>query len=167
MGKGFRPDRYIKSLYHIKPDQLLALGIQCVLLDIDNTLVPSHTPDADDRVILFINQLKMSGIQAIILSNARSNRVERFNRPLGLQFVGEAWKPSKKGYEKAFSYCNCTKEHIAMIGDQVFTDIIGGNNSGIYTILVQPINPKEPFWVKLKRIAEKWVIGNIQPEDQL
>lgn len=167
MGKGFVPDHYLTSLYRIRPERLLALGIRCVLLDIDNTLVPNHAPDADEQAIMFINQLKVAGVQAVIVSNARHARVERFNRPLGLKAVGNAWKPFGPGYRKALELSGIEPSATAMIGDQVFTDIIGGNRNGLRTILVQPIHRAEPFYVRAKRLLEGFFIGHLEPTDSL
>lgn len=167
MGKGFIPDHYLTSLYVVQPERLLALGIRFIFLDIDNTLVPSHAPDADDRVIHLINTLKVAGIQPVLVSNARRSRVERFNRPLGLKAVGNAWKPFEGGFRQAMEISGARPEETVMVGDQVFTDVAGGNRCGLRTILVQPMHRAEPFWIRWKRLFEGLFLGGMEPADRL
>ncbi len=155
MGNLLTPDAYVKNIYGIKPDRLKTNGIKGLILDIDNTLVPTHAPDADNRVIQYIKELQSNGIKAIIVSNAKQHRVERFAMPLGIDYIYKALKPFGKGYREAIRRMNLKPEEVAIIGDQLFTDIVGGNLAGVKTILISPIDPDEPFLLKLKRLAEK------------
>jgi HAD superfamily phosphatase (TIGR01668 family) len=167
MKKGFKPDYYLSSIESIEPDALQKLGIKALFLDIDNTLVPNHEPDASDRVISFINKMQKSGIKLLILSNAREKRVERFNRPLGLLTVHQAMKPFSSGFSKALKMVACKPEEVMMVGDQIFTDIYGANACGLKSLLVVPIHPDEPWFVQMKRGIERLVTGSLKPADHL
>lgn len=149
------PDAYVDSILSISPENLIEKGICGLILDIDNTLVPTHTGDADDKARRFINSLRECGIKTVIVSNAGKKRVERFCGPLGIDYLYKALKPMKRGYREAMSRMGLPAERIAVVGDQLFTDILGGNLLGMKTILVKPIDPAEPLFVKFKRIFEK------------
>lgn len=163
MGKGIRPDWFVESLFTVSPQALKEKGISGLLLDIDNTLVPNHVPDADEQVITFISNMQAAGIQLAILSNASAHRKALFNRPLGLPVVERALKPFRKGYEKGLSLLGLPADSVAMVGDQLFTDIWGANAAGVRSLLVVPMNRSEPWYVRLKRLLERMVMGGMKP----
>jgi len=167
MGKGIRPDWYVESLFTISPEAFKAHGVTGLLLDIDNTLVPNHVPDADERVITFISRMQAAGIRLAILSNASAHRKTLFNRPLGLPVVSRALKPFRKGYLEGLSQLSLPPEAVAMVGDQLFTDIWGANAAGIRSLLVMPMNRSEPWYVRLKRLFERMVMGGMKPSPSL
>lgn len=158
MLKNYYPKLKVDSIQQIDFEKLINNNIKGLILDIDNTLVPQHMPDADEKAIKWIEEAKRAGLKACIVSNAREKRVVRFNERLKIFAVHEAWKPGAKGYLKAMELMNIKKEETAVVGDQIFTDIYGGNKLGLYTILVNPIDKKEVFWVRLKRIPEKMIL---------
>jgi len=167
MGKGIKPDYYISSLFAIHPQELKDRGIQGLLLDIDNTLVPNHMPDADEPVITFISKMQESGIKMAILSNAVSQRVHMFNRPLGLPVVQHHFKPLALGYMNGAKLLNLKVSEVCMVGDQLFTDIIGANRVGMKSILVVPMSKKEPWYVGLKRSLERAFLRGKGPSEHL
>lgn len=158
MPKILTPNAYVNSIYNITSEGLKKRGIYGVILDIDNTLVATHTKNADKKIIDYINYLNKNGIYTIIVSNARKKRVEMFCKPLNIEYVYKALKPFGKGFERALKLMearNIQRKNIAIIGDQLFTDILGGNLQGLYTILIKPIDLNEPFPIRIKRIFEK------------
>lgn len=160
MGRLLTPDAYLKSIYAISPESLKKQGIKGLLLDIDNTLVPNYTREADIKVRSFLEYLHQNGIRTIIVSNAKQARVEQFCRHLNIDYVYKALKPFKKGYLKAVERMGLKASDVAIVGDQLFTDILGGNLLGMKTFLIKPIDRKEPVFVKLKRVLEKpFLIG--------
>lgn len=167
MGKGIRPDWYVESLFAITPQALKEQGVAGLLLDIDNTLVPNHVPDADEQVITFISRMQTAGIRLAILSNASTHRKALFNRPLGLPVVHHALKPFRKGYVEGLSLLDLPAASVAMVGDQLFTDIWGANAAGIRSLLVVPMNRSEPWYVRLKRLLERMVMGGMRPTADL
>lgn len=167
MGKGLKPDWYLESLYSVTPQQLRDLGVSGLLLDIDNTLVPNHMPDADEQVITFVSRMQEAGIRLAILSNAGEHRKERFNRPLGLPVVPHALKPFRKGYLEGLALLGLPAGQVAMAGDQLFTDIWGANAAGCRSLLLLPMHRSEPWYVRLKRLLEKLVMGGMKPAAHL
>ena len=128
------------SIYEIDPEALARRGIKLLLADLDNTLVPYGVPEPTGRVRAWEAALRAAGVTLFILSNNRHpQRASRFSAALGVPFIGHAGKPKPASFYKAMKRMNCTRAQTAIVGDQVFTDILGGNNAGIITLLVEPI----------------------------
>jgi len=155
MGKGLQPDLFVKSVFSLDISWLKNRGIKGVLLDIDNTLITHKQKIPDEKVIELIKFFQDNGIQAAIVSNATKRRVDVFNEKLGLYARYRAFKPSARGFHKAMSKLKLIPSETAVIGDQLFTDIRGGNKLGLTTILVEPLDENEPVSVRIKRIFEK------------
>ena len=154
----YYPDLYYDSIRHIDLDMLKSRGIKGVILDIDNTLVPMHSKDADENAVTWISELKSKGFKVCILSNAAEKRVLRFNKDIDVTAIHRAFKPAGKAFLKAASALGLEPENIAVVGDQIFTDIFGGNKANMLTILVKPIDKKEILYVRFKRGPEKLVL---------
>ena len=154
----FYPDMMVDSVEQIDLDMLKEKGIKGLILDIDNTLVPSFIKEADERTLKWIDLVKKKGFNACILSNARKKRVQQFNEKLGLKAIYRASKPGRRAFAKALDVLCLDASQTAVIGDQIFTDVYGGNRLGMYTILVKPIHKEEFFFVKLKRYPEKYIL---------
>lgn len=166
MKKLLAPDSYINSIFDITPEMLKNKGIYGLILDIDNTLVATHVKDAGERVSNYIKNLKENGIKAVIVSNGHKHRVEAFCQPLDIDFIYKAYKPLGKGFDKAIELMNLKKDQVAIIGDQLFTDVLGGNLKGIYSILLRPIDLEEPFLIRFKRILEKPFLNKKEYKDK-
>jgi uncharacterized protein len=158
----FIPDKILDSIYHLNLEELKKMGIDSLLLDIDNTLVPNFTKDPDDRLILWIEGVKNSGFKLCIVSNAKEERVKRFTKKLDINYIFSASKPLKQGFLKALDSINAVPSKTALLGDQIFTDVLGGQKLGIYTILVKPIDKNELLSIRLKRIPEKLIYWYIK-----
>ena len=154
----FYPRLVVEKVQSINLNMLIKKGIKGLILDIDNTLVPSFIKEADDKTLKWINQVKSRGIKVCIVSNATKKRVELFNEKLGLEAIYRASKPGERAFKKALSILGLTACQTAVIGDQIFTDVYGGNRLGMYTILVEPIHKEEFIFVKLKRFPEKYIL---------
>jgi len=160
------PDAYVNSIFDITPEMLKNKGIHGIILDIDNTLVATHIKEADEKVINYIKSLKEYGIKAIIVSNGRKKRVELFCEPLGIEFLYNAHKPLGGAFKKATEIMELPYNKVAILGDQLFTDVLGGNLIGIHSILIKPIDLDEPLFIKFKRIFEKPFLKNIEYKDK-
>ena len=128
------PDAYQKSIYTINYNKLKDNGIKCLLFDLDNTSVP---------------------FKIIILSNATKKRLLPFKKKLLVDCMANSRKPRKQSFLKVINMFNYDLSEVAIIGDQLFTDIYGGNRVGIMTILVNPMSHSEYFFTKIARIFEK------------
>lgn len=157
MFKSFYPTKYLDSTYEIDFEALYQSGVRGVLFDIDNTLVPHGAP-ADEHAKELFARLKELGIGVCLISNNQLGRVKSFADSVGAVYIENAHKPSVKGYQAAMERIGCTTENTVFVGDQLFTDIYGANRTGIPTILVKPIHPKEEIQIVLKRYLEKIVL---------
>lgn len=154
----FFPKTIIEKVQDIDLDKLKHKGIKGLILDIDNTLVPPFMKEADKNALNWIDKVKDNGFKLCIVSNATKRRVNRFNENIGLEAIYRASKPVGRAFRKALKLLNLKACEAAVVGDQIFTDIYGGNRLGIYTILVRSINKKESIFVKLKRYPEKYIL---------
>ncbi len=153
----FKPDMYKKDIYDIDYKKLNSMGIKCLLFDLDNTII---TPDAKrptKKVIDLIESLKEIGFRIIIFSNARKKKIEPFKEILEIDCSAKSRKPFKRKFKKVIKEYRFSENEIALIGDQLMTDILGGNRVGIYTIFVDRINGKEWIFTKINRFFEKIV----------
>ena len=161
MGKLLTPKIHINSVYDLDTDVLTKNNIKGIILDIDNTLVAWDCKDLNDKACAFIEGLQKKGFKLCILSNSTKKRVKRLNDKLNLPAVCSAAKPFKYSYKKAMKLMQTDKTNTAVIGDQLFTDILGGNKLGLFTVLVEPISTKEFLWTRLMRLLEKQIKINM------
>ena len=153
----FYPDVYISSTYQIDFQKYYDSGYRGIIFDIDNTLVPHGAP-ADTRSIRLIESLKKMGFQILLLSNNKEPRVKMFNDAVHVHYIFKAGKPGRGGYRKAMEQMGTNEKNTLFVGDQLFTDVWGARNTGIFSILVQPIDKKEEIQIVLKRYLEKIVL---------
>ena len=153
----FYPDEYLDSTYVIDFDALYRAGYRGVIFDIDNTLVPHGAP-ADERARALFCHLKEIGFDCCLLSNNQLPRIELFNQDIHVKFIENAHKPSVKNYRKAMQMMGTNTGNTLFVGDQLFTDVYGARRTGIHSILVKPIHPKEEIQIVLKRYLERIVL---------
>lgn len=152
--KSLYPNAIESSILNIKPQYLCDNNIKALLLDIDNTMKPHYDKYPSDEVLKWFETMKKEDIKLCIVSNGHQERVDVFSSKLGIMAIGDAMKPSASGFERAANHLAVNIDECAVIGDQIFTDILGGNRAGMFTILVEPVSNREPWWVKIKRVFE-------------
>ncbi|MBU5595314.1 YqeG family HAD IIIA-type phosphatase [Amphibacillus sp. MSJ-3] len=162
MLKLFLPDQQVKSIFEIKPEQLREKGIKGVITDLDNTLVAWNEAYPNDQVYNWFKQMEQSGIEVMILSNNNKNRVELFSKSLKRPYVYKANKPLKRSFIKAAEKMNIKRSEIVVIGDQLLTDVLGGNRSGFQTILVVPIVDTDDKITKFNRSIERFILNKLE-----
>ncbi len=151
-----KPHYIINCVTDITVDFLKENNITALLLDVDNTMSVAHgNKTLRPGLPEWLSDMKENGISLMILSNAKKNRAERFADSVGLPVVGLAAKPLPFGYFKAARLLKVKRKNTAMVGDQVFTDIMGGRISGVKTILVTDITPEDKLNFRIKRNLEK------------
>lgn len=162
MFRKLKPDIKCGSIYELDTESLRRRGVRGLFFDIDNTMEPYSTPLPSEKLAKWLEGLTAAGFVIGILSNAKQARIAKFvdGFPPELRdrilYVYKAAKPLKKGCKKLLAAAGIDANEGAMIGDQLFTDIWGGNRAGLTTILVPPIDPSiEPPFVRFKRIFEK------------
>lgn len=151
----FCPTICVNKVTDISKTMLQNYKIKAVLLDIDNTLSSHNTNNPFDGVNEWLDEIKKLKIKLLILSN-RSNvqSVARFAKKLNLEYVANAKKPFQMGFSRAISMLNLPRENILLVGDQIFTDILGANIAGIKSALVEPQDKNESLFIKIKRLFE-------------
>jgi len=160
--KYFKPDIYLESIAYLDADKLFKLGIRILLVDLDNTLSEHGSVNPDAFALEQIKRVELSGIKCIIFSNAMGNRAKEFSENIGLDCITTPIKPTNRGIRKFFTkYPEYRRNEVAIIGDQLFTDVLTGKRSKIYTILVNPLFDEETGQVKLKRIIEEKIKSRI------
>lgn len=143
---------YFPSLLDIEPSTLKELKIKCVLLDIDNTIKPYGAKSVDENYHNWINTVKQNGIKVILCSNNYKKNVAPIANSINCDFVPFCLKPSPFGYFRAFLKSEEKLSNILIIGDQFFTDILGGKIMLVKTFLVEPISKSsEGTTVKIRR----------------
>ena len=154
----FYPDRLEESAYGIDYEALYEKGYRGIIYDVDNTLV-EHGAPATARAKALFERLHGIGFSAVLLSNNKEPRVKSFAREVRYaDYIFKACKPSPKGYREAMKRMGTDESTTFFVGDQLFTDVWGAKNAGIYSILVRPIHPREEIQIVLKRQLEKIVL---------
>lgn len=152
----FVPRMLAPSVYEIDFESLRAKGIKGIIFDLDNTLAGAGVPAADDQLKELLALLRSMGFQIVIVSNNSRDRVETFASPLGLPFLSRARKPFKRAFLEAMRLMRLRPEDTAVIGDQMLTDVYGGNRLGLFTILVQPVSAaSDGFFTRFNRKVER------------
>ena len=149
------PDYDFNTYKDVTPEFLKSIGKSCVLCDIDNTLVPYDVPNPTDDVITWAKNLLDNGIKIILVSNNEKERVELFNKPLGVPCMYKSGKPSKKTVRRAMSILEDEKQNAIMLGDQLLTDVITARLSGITAVWVPTIKKVETPFFRFKSAIEK------------
>lgn len=154
-----RPSAEVASVYDIDLHALSARGIRGLILDLDNTIVPWGTWHPAPELFVWIAALKMEGLQLCIVSNNMGARVRHLASSLALPVVTSALKPGPLALRRALAMMGTTPATTALVGDQLFTDILGGNLLGLQTILVRPQSRREFPLTRFVRFAERLVLG--------
>lgn len=157
----FFPDVYQKSIYTINYEKLKYNGIKCLLFDLDNTCIPYVDRTPTKKLKNHFDELQDMGFKVIIFSNSPKKRLEPFKRTLNVDCCPKAKKPRKNKFLKVLKTYNYDLSEVAIIGDQLVTDIYGGNKVGIMTILVNPMSNIDMPFTKIHRYIEKKKINKM------
>lgn len=165
--KLFLPEEYVKSVFDITPQFLKEHGIKGVITDLDNTLVEWDRPSATPQLKEWFQSLEEHGIKVTIVSNNHDRRVRLFSEPLGIPFIPKARKPMGVAFRKAMKKMGLKKQEVVVIGDQLLTDVLGGNRSGLKTILVVPVAATDGFWTRFNRKIERRILATLKRKGML
>ncbi|KKE80571.1 YqeG family HAD IIIA-type phosphatase [Oceanobacillus caeni] len=163
----FLPNKYVKSIFDIQPESLKDKGIKGIITDLDNTLVAWDVEHATPEVIEWFNLMKEHDIKITIISNNNVDRVKVFSEPLDTPFIYSARKPLKRAFKKVQKNMGLKKEEIVVIGDQVLTDVLGGNSAGLYTILVVPIVQTDGKITRINRKIERIILKKLRNQGKI
>lgn len=164
MLKRFFPDHYYDSIFDIDLTRLKSNGIKGIILDLDNTIIARNSPTATDDLKRWLIKVQEQGFRACILSNNWKQRVSNVASQVELPLVARAAKPRKGAFKRALYVLGTEKHETVVVGDQIFTDILGGNVAGLRTILVMPMSNHDGMHTKLLRYLERWIIKRWQKQ---
>ncbi len=153
----FKPKIWIRSVLSIDRDFLEKNGIDALILDLDNTLSLHGDPAAEEGVPEWLDKMRELGVKMRVVSNNTNKRVAPLAEKLGLEFTANGAKPLTTGLNHALKALGTDRKRTAVVGDQIFTDILGGNLAGMPTILVEPFRPEKGLFFRIKRGAENLV----------
>ena len=161
------PNKHLNSIYELDTEELRSRGIRGIIADMDNTLVPWNDRAVRPRLASWLAGLKKEGFRLCIVSNNSRERGGQLACELGIPAVWYAVKPRRRAFRRALHIMELTSQETAVIGDQIFTDVLGGNRLGLYTILVTPISEKEFIWTRLMRKLERFVLNYLKKRNML
>lgn len=156
------PQIYVDSLLEVPLEDLKKKKIKAFILDLDNTLTEWNSNELRQEITEWFINIKQLGFKACILSNNGEQRIIKVAEQLGIPFIHRAKKPRRGAFYRALDLMEVQREETAVIGDQIFTDILGGNRAGLFTILVRPITRKEFLGTKFSRAIEFFVLRRIR-----
>lgn len=167
MLKQFSPDKLLKTPFGITAEHLREMGKTTILTDLDNTLLAWDQLDATEEVINWFTILEAEGIKVMIVSNNNEMRVARVARAVRIPHLARAHKPLAGNFKKAMRELDASPEETVMIGDQIMTDIWGGNRQGLYTIFVKPVKETDGFITKFNRMIERLILKSLRKKTKL
>lgn len=157
-----RPKIKLEKVTDITIDILNKYGIKALILDVDNTLSTHHGQVLTDGLSEWLAYMRENGIKMTVLSNSNSKRLTPFAKKIGLDFISLGLKPLPFGYLRALKRLGTDKKQTAIVGDQLFTDTMGGNFVGVNTILLTPIKPETSLRFRMKRRVECFLIKKLK-----
>ncbi len=156
------PNLYLKNIKEIEYERLKENGIKGLILDVDNTLL-DYYKNMLEGLDKWCENMKEKGIKFCIASNSNNrNKVDNISKKLGIPYIFFAKKPLKGGLNKAAKLMELKNEEVAVVGDQIFTDVLGANRCKMFSILVDPINEKDMLVTIIKRPIENLIKRNYQ-----
>jgi uncharacterized protein len=149
----------VQSVVELTARRLRELGLDALLLDVDCTLTRYRSEELPPEVLTWMEELRRAGVHLCLVSNASSGRIRQLAHRLGISEVPSAMKPLPWGCRRAIRKLGCTAPRTAMVGDQLFTDVLAARLAGIKSILVRPIHPEdEPWYTRVKRPLERLLL---------
>lgn len=152
-----KPDIKLTRVTDISAELLAKYGIKALILDVDNTLSTHHGEVLTEGLEAWLDRMLKNGVKLIILSNSRQRRVEPFAEKINLPFISMGLKPLPFKFSSALKLLGTKRRETAIVGDQIFTDTLGGNLYGVTTILLDPIKLESSKSFKFKRKIERAV----------
>lgn len=150
------PHYHLGTVLELDAGWLRSAGIDGLLLDLDGTLKDYRADEIPAAVVAWVRSVRAAGVGVCLLSNGKTGRIARFAGVLEVPFVAKALKPAPFGCRKALRILGLDPSRVAVIGDQVFADVLAGRLAGLRTVLVPPSHGRdEPWFTRLKRPLER------------
>ncbi len=153
------PTVIVNTVTDLTPQMLQQKGIELLMLDFDNTIVPYTTNEPTETMAAWLRQMAESSIHICVVSNSKKDRVRIFCKAYGLDCITHAKKPFPKGIRACLAKYDLPASCCALAGDQIYTDVLGANCVGVHSILVKAID-NHNFWLKARHVLEKpWIFA--------
>lgn len=164
----FCPDMCVEHITDVDVAALQALGFEAIMLDLDNTLLPWKSSIVPNDRRQWIDRAKRLGLKLCVVSNTHNpRRLNAIAGELGIPAISRALKPRSHGFDRAVKMLDCEHGKCIVIGDQVMTDMLGGNLAGMYTVLVKPMHHREFIGTKLSRVIEWFILRRLGKDGRL
>ncbi len=158
----FLPDCYIEHFSKLNLDMLHNHGIRVLICDVDNTLAAHDVVMMDQEVQQFVQRVQDAGIIVAIVSNNSKARVSQFVGTNDFYFISNAKKPLHFAFRAIQRRFQVQVKEMAMLGDQLLTDMLGANTYGMRSILTKPLVERDIAWTRINRIIEQVVYGYLK-----
>lgn len=165
MGMLLRPDAIVKSVTEVTPEFLRALGVRAVMVDLDDTLIASGSELLEPPFRVWLGSLVEAGVPVVILSNGENARVARWSRDLGVRGLALVGKPFRRAFRRGLELLGSDPHDTAMVGDQLFTDVLGANLVGLTSVLVSPLSTGRLPHTRALRHLERRLLRRFNPQD--
>ena len=153
-----RPNFIVDKVSEVTPGFLRERGIRAVMVDLDDTLVAGGATTLDPTFTSWLDALKAARLPVLILSNGSSQRVAQWSQNLGVLGLSLVGKPFTFAFRRGLQHLGSKAGETAMIGDQLFTDVLGANLVGMTSILVTPLSPGKLLHTRLLRHLETHIL---------
>ncbi len=157
----FRPDLFVDSVFQIDGDWLRQHGLRGLLVDVDNTIMPRDETIPGPKLREWVTDLRLAGFPLLVVSNNWSARVKTIAGELDLELIAPAGKPFRAAFGRGVDALGLSADEVAIVGDQLFTDILGGNRAGLKTVLVPPLGDVDLIHTKVLRVLEKVLLRRL------
>lgn len=157
------PDRFAPRLHNVSLDELVERGIRGLILDLDNTMVAYRQSEVVADHLAWVEEAHERGFKMVMLSNNFTERVTNIAAQLRIECIPNALKPLPTGFMRAKRVLGLRRREIAVVGDQLFTDILGAKMLGLYTILTEPIEAHDFAITRVFRFFERMILPDRKP----
>lgn len=151
----FNADFHLKSVLDINKEFVEKNDVRALILDMDNTLSLHGEPAEEEGVMEWLNEMRRLDVRMMVVSNNNVKRVAPLAKKLRLKFTANGLKPLTFGVERALKKMGRGRKYTLVVGDQIFTDILAGNLAGMRTVLVEPFQMENIWYIKMKRKIEE------------
>jgi len=160
-----RPDARVASVCDMTPEWLAERGIDALLIDLDNTLAPWRARELPQHARAWLDRIRAAGVKVCLLSNSRTpRRVKHVAETIGIPFVAWAGKPRRGGFRRALEVLGkADARGVAMVGDQLLTDVMGAHRAGVFAVLVERMTGAEFIGTRWVRVLERWLLRRYGP----
>lgn len=152
--KWLMPDKVLEDFTKLTPEAVRTMGARIILSDIDNTVATYDDPTPPQRVLQWLEDMRLGGVEVAFVSNNNAERVEEFCRGLDCIHIAKAGKPKTRALKAALAAAGAEKSEAILLGDQLLTDCAAGKRLGIRAVIVPPIKDKKTLFFRFKRLLE-------------